>query len=167
MDVVIRPSRFRKRRIARRRRASSATFRPRHFLLTKNEAAFFRVLTAVLGNRYVVSCKVRLADIITCADPDWRRGHANRISQKHVDFVVSDPDSSRIVAVIELDDRSHRRLERRKRDAFVNDLFRQMQVRLIRIPARWDYDLKSLAARLAHGGLCACLEKEPGQVPEK
>ena len=71
----------------RRRRPPSAIFRPRHFLLTMNEAAFFRVLAAAIGDRYLISCKVRLADIITCGDRDWQRGHANRIAQKHVDFI--------------------------------------------------------------------------------
>jgi hypothetical protein len=26
------------------------------------------------------------------------------------------------------------------RDAFLNDLFRQMRIRLIRVPASWQYD---------------------------
>lgn len=167
MDFMKRPSSFRKRLNPHQRRTTRPVFRARHFLLTKNEAAFFQVLTAVVGNRYSVSCKVRLADIITCSDRDWQGGHANRISQKHVDFVVIDIDSSRIVAAIELDDRSHRRPERRKRDAFFNDLFRQMRVRLIRVPASWNYDLKSVAALLANGGLSACPEKKPGLVSEK
>jgi hypothetical protein len=118
-----------------------------------NEAAFFRVLTEVVGDRYLISCKVRLADIITCADRDWQRGHANRIAQKHVDFVVTHVMSSRILAAIELDDRSHMRPERRLRDAFMNDLFRQMHIRLIRVPASWQYDAGIIAEFLARAGL--------------
>ena len=156
----------------RRRRSTSTIFRPRHFLLTMNEAAFFRVLAAVIGDRYLISCKVRLADIITCGDRDWRRGHANRIAQKHVDFVVTDIRSSRIVAAIELDDRSHLRPERRSRDRFINDLFRKMRVRLIRVPASWEYDRASVANFLVRAGLevkmeidcrfgTICLKPEP------
>lgn len=156
----------------RRRRSPSAIFRPRHFLLTKNEAAFFHVLAAVIGDRYLISCKVRLADIITCGDRDWRRGHANRIAQKHVDFVVTDIRSSRIVASIELDDRSHLRPERRSRDRFINDLFWKMRVRLIRVPASWEYDRASVANFLVRAGLevkmeidcrfgTICLKPEP------
>ncbi|MSR55933.1 MAG: DUF2726 domain-containing protein [Gemmataceae bacterium] len=90
-------SRFRKR-TPRNARPRQVHFRPRHFLLTRNEAAFLRVLLMLVGHRYLISCKVRLADIITCSDADWKRGHANRIAQKHVDFVVSCAQSSRIVA---------------------------------------------------------------------
>ena len=141
------------RRRIRRRRPTRSIYRPRRYLLTRTEAAFFQVLTPLLAGRYVISCKVRLADIITCADRDWKRGHANRIAQKHVDFVVSSAESSRIVAAIELDDRSHRRPERRERDAFVDWLFGQMGVSLIRVPACWEYDGKTVARQLVSGGL--------------
>ena len=131
----------------------SGVYRARRYLLTKNEAAFFRVLSELVDRRYLVSCKVRLADIITCNDQDWRMGAANRIAQKHVDFVISRADSSRIVAGIELDDRSHQRPERRQRDRFVNRLFDEMEVRLIRIPAQWRYDRRTVAAVLSRAGL--------------
>ena len=142
-----------KQRAVRRRPSRRRIFQPRRFLLTRNEAAFFRVLAEVVGNRYLISCKVRLADIITCDERDWRRGHANRIAQKHVDFVVTHITSSQIVAAIELDDRSHLRLERRLRDVFMNDLFRQMRVRLIRVPASWTYDLDTVTDLLVRAGL--------------
>jgi hypothetical protein len=140
-------------RITRRRRSQKASFRPRRFLLTRNEAAFFRVLTAVVADRYLTSCKVRLADIITCSDQDWRCGHANRIAQKHVDFILTHVMSSRIVAAIELDDLSHLRPERRSRDRFINDLFRQMRTRLIRIPTLWEYDRATVSKFLVRVGL--------------
>ena len=126
----------RKRCDNRRRRQSPSVFRPRNFLLTKNERAFFLVLKKLIAKRYQISCKVRLADIVTCDDSDWKRGQANRISQKHIDFVLNCPKSSRIVAAIELDDSSHERPERRSRDAFVNRLVAQVGVRLLRVPAK-------------------------------
>ena len=142
-----------RQRTIRRRRSPNAIFRPRPFLLTRNEAAFFRVLAAVVADRYLISCKVRLADIITCSDRDWRRGHANRIAQKHVDFILTHVTSSRIVGAIELDDLSHLQPERHVRDRFVNDLFRQMRVRLIRIPASWEYDRATVSDFLIRAGL--------------
>ncbi len=156
-----------RRRAVRRRRSASGAFTPRRFLLTRNEAAFFQVLTAVVADRYRISCKVRLADIITCSDRDWKRGYANRISQKHIDFVVSCAKSSRIVAAIELDDRSHRRRERRGRDAFVNQLFRNARVHLIRVPVRWDYDVGVVARYLSEAGLPLENEIDFGSISQK
>jgi hypothetical protein len=140
VDFMTLRRKFRKRRITNVRRPSKSVFRPRGFLLTRNEAAFFRILMAVIPNHYQVSCKVRLADLITCSESNWQRGCANRIAQKHVDFVVTDIRSSRIVSAIELDDLTHRRRDRRLRDAFVNGLFREMGIPLIRVPASWRYD---------------------------
>jgi Protein of unknown function (DUF2726) len=125
----------------------------RHFLLTKNEAAFFRVLKDLVADCYVISCKVRLADIVTCADADWSHGQANRISQKHVDFVINFTDSSRIVAAIELDDSSHELPERRARDVFLDQLFHQTGLKLIRIPAQWHYAACAVGRRLVKAGL--------------
>lgn len=170
LEMVVmnnRPRTNRHRRRVRRRRLPSGAFTPRRFLLTRNEAAFFQVLTTVLGDHYLVSCKVRLADIITCSDFDWKRGYANRISQKHVDFVVSSAKTSRIVAAIELDDRSHQRRERRMRDAFVNQLFRNVRVHLIRMPARWDYDEDLVTRYLTDGGLLLENEIDSGSTSQK
>jgi hypothetical protein len=144
----------------------SGVYRPRRYLLTRNEAAFFRVLSVVLDRTYLISCKVRIADIITCDDRAWHKGAANRIAQKHVDFVISRADSSRIVAAIELDDQSHRRPERQERDHFVNALFRQMSIRLIRISARWRYNQEAVAAIFVRAGLTVTGKPGFGPIPK-
>jgi hypothetical protein len=145
--------RSRKRWAGQRRQAKPVLYLPRRYLLTRNEAAFFRVLNPLIADCYRISCKVRLADVVTCADSDWNRGQANRISQKHLDFVVYCAESSRILAAIELDDSSHELPERRARDAFVNRLFWQIGVRLIRVPAQWEYDRDKIADQLTSAGL--------------
>lgn len=151
----------------RRKRTCQNGYRPRRFLLTRNEACFFNTLAALIAHRYVISCKVRLADIITCSEEGWRQGGANRISQKHIDFVLSCPRSSRIVAAVELDDRSHRRPERKRRDAFVNRLFQKMSVRLIRVPASWTYDEQVVRDILADGGIAMEQEIDHGSISPK
>ena len=122
-----------------------ARFRSRRFLLTDNEREFFHALRSVLHPRYGISCKVRLADVITCRKKDWETGGANRIAQKHVDFVIFRIDTARIVAAVELDDRSHDMPARRQRDQFINRLFRTAKVRFIRVPASWTYTAESVA----------------------
>ena len=129
----------------RHRRVDFRIYRPRRFLLTQNEAAFFRALLPLVAGRFHISCKVRLADLVTIPDADWQMGHANRIAQKHIDFVLACPQSFRIIAAIELDDRSHQRIERRKRDAFINQLFSETGISIIRVPARWAYDADIIA----------------------
>jgi hypothetical protein len=110
------------------------------------------VLRELVPEHFEISCKVRLADIVTYSH-DKRHAPANRIRQKHVDFVISSASSSRIVAAIELDDSSHARADRRARDAFLDQLFSQIGVKLLRIYARWHYDQDLIAECLARAGV--------------
>ena len=52
----------------------------------------------------------------------------NRISLKRVDFVLVDPLTLEPQAVIDLDDRSHEREDRVKRDAFVASVLKQVRI---------------------------------------
>ena len=79
----------------------SFPYRSKGQLLSKGEMAFFHALKKVVGEQSAIAMKVRLADIITCPGSEWNKGHGNRILQKHVDFVLIDPNSTSIQAVIE------------------------------------------------------------------
>ena len=88
------------------------------FLLTKAERSFFGVLQQAVGNDYHTFSKVRLADIIKVSSglsASDRQKAQNRISGKHVDFVLCNTRDLAVHCVIELDDKSHEKLERRKR----------------------------------------------------
>jgi very-short-patch-repair endonuclease len=68
------------------------------------------------------------------------------IACKHVDFVLVDAEDLHPVAAIELDDSSHQRADRIKRDALLNNLFAKAEFPLIRFPTAPNYDL----ARIHH-----------------
>ncbi|MGA9453526.1 MAG: DUF2726 domain-containing protein, partial [Verrucomicrobiia bacterium] len=75
-------------------------------LLTPAERSFFGVLQQALGSDYHVFAKVRLADIVRPVRNPSRSGWQsafNRITGKHVDFVLCDPARLGVVGVIELD----------------------------------------------------------------
>ena len=95
----------------------------KQFLLSRGEGAFYRVLMQAVGGKYVVMAKVRLADVVDARANGRTWGNAfNRISRKHVDFVLLDARELTIRLVVELDDRSHRLSKRRERDAFVDEV---------------------------------------------
>lgn len=111
-------------------------------LLTDAEKAFHTALEAAVAGRYRIMCKVRMADIVQPAaglEQRERRSALGRISSKHLDFVLCDHDHFVIAAAIELDDRSHLRKERRERDIFVEDVFDEAGIPLVRFPVRRDY----------------------------
>lgn len=75
----------------------------RRALLSRPEAEFHQRLLAAVGDDHHVFIKLNLNDILACTHP----GDRWRIAQKHVDFVVVDPDSLDVVVAVELDDPSH------------------------------------------------------------
>ncbi|RIK66078.1 MAG: hypothetical protein DCC65_10665 [Planctomycetota bacterium] len=138
-----------------RQARSSATLRPcatdyrgRGTLLSKGEAAFFGPLRMAAGRHYLIMCKVRLADVVTCSVRRDRRGPFSAISQKHLDFVLCDPTTTQVVMAVELDDRSHEQAGRRRRDAFVNQVLAAAGVRLIRFRAAYRYSIPDIRDRI-------------------
>ena len=127
----------------------------REFLLTKAEQKFYGVLKTVVKNKYDIACKVRLADIINCSEINWRKGYGGQIACKHIDFVLFDPRTSKILLTIELDDKSHDKPARQKRDKFVNKAMQVAGVTLLRFKVEWGYDMarmdKEIKVALHHG----------------
>lgn len=119
-------------------------------LLSPAEKRFFRILDAAAGSGYRVFSKVRIADIITpCAGnrSEWQTLF-NRISAKHVDFVLCGKDSLEVECVIELDDRSHNEESRAARDVFVNQAFEAAGVPVLRFPVLSDYSESEITASI-------------------
>jgi hypothetical protein len=123
-------------------------YRRRPALLSRGELAFYRVLVWAVRDRWSISVKPRLADVIWCPPSLWDSPAGARVAQKHLDFVVYDRETTAIVLAIELDDRSHARRERRARDAFVDAVLDGCGVVLLRVRAAAAYDAHVLRTRL-------------------
>lgn len=122
-------------------------------LMTPAELAFFAVLEPLVHSSHRISSKVRLADLFNAAQgPGWQTAF-NKISRKHIDFVVTDSATSRILCGIELDDSSHALPDRVERDRFVNEVFARNQLPLLRVPFSWTYYPDGLRAKLVEAGL--------------
>lgn len=122
-------------------------------LMTPAELAFFAVLEPIVRSSYMVSSKVRLADLFDVRQERGQQAAFNKISSKHIDFVLTELGSSRILCGIELDDSSHNRPDRTERDNFVNELFATNYLPLMRVPAAWTYCPQSLRAELLKCGV--------------
>jgi hypothetical protein len=132
-------------RPAKARAARKLPYKPRPTLLSRGEAAFFFALRAAVRGRYLIAFKVRLADLITCGESAWKEGFGHMIARHHLDFVICDFQTTDIRLAVELDDRSHDRPARKKRDAFVNEALAAAGIPLLRIQAAASYDPSSLA----------------------
>ena len=116
-------------------------YEKRNSLLTESELAFFRSLQEAAGGNWGIFAMVRLADLIqvrsqTPKPQPWR----NRIHAKHIDFVLCDHGTMEAKLAIELDDRSHDRPDRIRRDQFVEDALAAASLPLLRVKVAESYD---------------------------
>jgi very-short-patch-repair endonuclease len=121
-------------------------------LLTPAERSFFGVLQQALPSNCQVFVKVRLADIVRPrANPSrsGRQSALNRITGKHVDFVLCDLEQLSVAGVIELDDRSHQRQDRGIRDLLVDTALKDAGIPILRVPARASYSPAQLREQIA------------------
>lgn len=89
--------------------------------LTNNEYGAYFALKEIADTKNLVVCpKVRLLDIV---EPQYgikkRYSLLRKVMSKHVDFVICTADMQ-VYAIVELDDASHLRPDRKERDHFVD-----------------------------------------------
>lgn len=116
-------------------------------LLTKGEHAFNEKLHVAVGKRYHIAPKVRLADVLFVPGNLWPR-FGRPISQKHLDFVLCNPETMEILFAIELDDSSHDSDEALKRDDFKDQALRVAGIWLLRFRATYDYSATDIATAI-------------------
>lgn len=113
-------------------------------ILTKGERAFADALEKCLPPGARLLAKVRMADLINTASAH-DRGAFSKISQKHMDFVITARDWT-VLAAIELNDKSHEAQHRRHRDEFIQKACEGAGIRLHFVRAAARYDLEALRA---------------------
>jgi hypothetical protein len=123
---------------------------PVETLLTAAEQKFYEALDAAIDGRLVILSKVRLADlfIVTSASRPARHRVFRSIACKHVDFVLAEPENLRPIAAVELDDSSHQRADRRRRDQLLDDLFEKAEFPLLRFRTAASYSPRVIEERV-------------------
>lgn len=128
------------------------SFESRQTLHSPAEQAFHAVLQQAIDNdTYQINGKTRLADVIQVDKQAWGphwQAQFNRISSKHVDFVLLEKSTSRILGVIELDDSSHKRPDRQQRDRFVDRALERAGIPILHYPCRRNYSASELEEAL-------------------
>lgn len=128
-----------------------AEYRAQPSLLTPAERSFFGVAEKALPSDCRLFAKVRIADIlqpVSNGSRSARQAALNRISAKHVDFLLCDGTTLKILAGIELDDKSHSTLDRGIRDSFLDSAFAQAGIPLVRVRASQGYSISELRQQI-------------------
>lgn len=139
-------------------------------MFTAAEINFYRTLHKAAPD-YIVMGKVRVADLLKVhgglASASEKRTAFNRITGKHVDFVLLEQNTMRPLCALELDDKSHQKRARRERDDFLNKAFKEAGLPLLRIPCAAGYQqdvIRNLIVKAASASL-ADLQKMAGTLP--
>jgi hypothetical protein len=104
----------------------------RRKLMTDNEEEFFGRLVVALPDHYIFS-QVAMSALLDTASGDKRTAHGDRlrIAQQRVDYVVC-TRRCEVIAVVELDDKTHSRVKDELRDTRLE----QAGIRTVRVQAR-------------------------------
>jgi very-short-patch-repair endonuclease len=133
-------------------------------LFTEAERSFLGVLDHAVGGRYRVMGKVRLADVLNVKRglaAGARQDAQNKISSKHVDFVLCDPRTLDVRVVVELDDKSHNRPNRRDRDQNVDAMLREAGIPILHFSARHAYSPQDIQNKLVELDLASATPPAP------
>ena len=114
------------------------------YLLTQTELKFYKVLKQITDELNLVVCpQVTLYQIVHNKNfKDF-----NKIQNKSIDFVITQ-ENCKILLCIELDDASHEKTKRIERDNFVNKLFKDLDIKLLRIPVQNFYNIEELEKKI-------------------
>ena len=117
-------------------------FTKKEYLLTENEKKMFFALQGALDKRYFIHCQVSMLALVK---PN-KFYALRKIGAKHVDFVITD-GTTRVFAVLELDDKSHKRSDRVARDKLLENILEGNHA-LIRFETQPYYHQEEIAERL-------------------
>ncbi len=106
-------------------------YKARVIFFNSSERTLYDILIEHLANKYIILSKVRLEDIIESTNTSYT--YRNRIKSSHIDFVLLDKHTGKVVCAIELDGTSHNNIETQKKDDFKNNLFQHVGITLHRI----------------------------------
>ena len=127
-------------------------------LMTPAERSFFGVLQQVVPENFSLFAKVRLADLIqprASLNNSMRQSAFNKISSKHIDFILCESATTKVVCAVELDDSSHHRGSRQARDSFVDAALQFAGIPVVRFSAKHGYQVEKIRGELAKAGVCA------------
>lgn len=109
--------------------------------LTNIESSFYHSLKLCVGDKAVICPKVGLKDLFFVSKgvgKDYMK-YLSKISQKHVDFLLCEPNTMKPLCGIELDDISHTSKKTYERDMFVEKVYKNANFELIRLSSKYTY----------------------------
>ena len=114
------------------------------YILTNNELKFYKILQEITNQfELTIFTQVALNQIIKAKN----KKSFYKICNKSIDYVITN-NIGMIKICIELDDITHNRPDRIERDKFINELFKSVEIPLLRIPVKNSYNVNSIETKI-------------------
>lgn len=127
-------------------------YEPKRYITTLNELNFYTTLIEIAKElNLILFAQVSLYSIIVTKENlnfKTRQTYMNKINRKSIDFVLVNKENCRIKLCIELDDQTHYRKKRKERDNFINELFKELKIPLLRYPSYTVYYKEPLKKKI-------------------
>ncbi len=119
-------------------------YEKKEYLLTTTELKFYKLLKTITDElNLTVFTQVSLYELIKPKNyKDF-----NKIKSKTIDFVITE-NNCKIKLCIELDDKTHHQTKRIERDQFINQLFKDLNIKILRIPVENYYNIEKLKQKI-------------------
>jgi len=120
-------------------------YKAKTYIMSKAELSFYHCMKYTLEDNHIIFTKVRIEDIIYV--PKGTREHykyRNYIKSRHIDFVICDSKTGKIQRAVELNDSSHKRQDRKKRDEFINKAFKEAGIKLLTMKCKASYSMQDI-----------------------
>ncbi len=122
----------------------STLYTKKEYIMTIDELKFYKLLKSIT-TKYNLTIFTQVSLYALVKNKDIK--DFNKIKSKSIDFVITD-NNGKIRFCIELDDTTHLKETRQDRDMFVNQLFNQIGIKLIRVPKQNYYNLQELEEKI-------------------
>lgn len=127
-------------------------YRPKRYITTITENIFYNILLDITKELdLILYSQVSLYAIVEVKEDFEKKFHDelfDEIKAKTIDFVLVDKKTNKIKLCIELDDNSHNEWKRIQRDNFINKLFKDLKIPLLRYPTYKNYYKETLKKRI-------------------
>lgn len=119
----------------------------KNYIITLNELKLYKILLEIAKElKLILLCQVSLYSIIQTKQKNNK--YFNKIRSKSIDFVLVREKDCKIELCIELDDKTHLQQKRIERDKFINKLFEDLKINLLRIKSTQYYDKEQLKNKI-------------------
>ena len=124
-------------------------YKKRDFFMSRAEHECYDALIAAVGKDYYIFPQAHLTSIVDhkIKGQNWR-GAFRHIDEKSVDFVLCDKNYIAPKLAIELDDRTHKRLDRKLRDGEVERILNGAGLPLLRLDNHGQFNPSELFQKI-------------------